>query len=122
MRIKEAAEVLSLEGLRTLAFAKKEISLEMYIEWRKQYDLACAAEVNREEKKMAVREELEADMEYVGVTGLEDSLQNNVANAVEGLKQAGMKVWKLNGDIVESAACIGLSRSEERRVGPEWRL
>ena len=107
--IKEAAEVLSLEGLRTLAFAKKEITLEMYTEWRKQYDSACAAEVNREEKKMIVREELEADMDYVGVTGVEDTLQNNVANAVEGLKQAGMKVWMLTGDKVETACCIGIS-------------
>lgn len=107
--IREATEILSLEGLRTLAFAKKELSLQEYSEWRRRYDIACAAEVNREAMKMTLREELEVDMQYIGVTGVEDTLQRNVAIAVEGLKQAGIKVWMLTGDKVETACCIGIS-------------
>jgi len=107
--IMEATEILSLEGLRTLAFAKKELTLPEYTEWKKRYDIACAVEVNREASKMKLREELEMDMQYIGVTGVEDTLQNNVAIAVEGLKQAGIKVWMLTGDKVETARCIGIS-------------
>lgn len=107
--ITESTEILSLEGLRTLAFAKKDLIFAEYAEWRKKYDIACAAEIDREAKKMALREELEIGMQYVGVTGVEDTLQNNVAIAVEGLKQAGIKVWMLTGDKVETACCIGIS-------------
>ena len=65
--------------------------------------------MDREKKRMAGREELEVERVYLGVTGVEDTLQNNVAIAVEGLKQAGIKVWMLTGDKIETACCIGIS-------------
>ncbi len=125
-KIKEAAENLSLEGLRTLAFAERRIGEEAYKEWRKRYGQACAAESLREEKKGQLRDELEKDLEYIGVTGVEgifcgvgslriDTLQDNVASAVEGLKQAGIRVWMLTGDKVETACCIGISSGFKSR-------
>ena len=70
-KIKEAAENLSLEGLRTLAFVEKRLTEEMYNTWKAEYDHACAVEVDREKEKLRVRELLEQGMEYVGVTGVE---------------------------------------------------
>ena len=44
-----------------------------------------------------------------------DTLQEKVATAVENLKQAGIKVWMLTGDKVETACCIGISSGFKSR-------
>lgn len=36
-------------------------------------------------------------------------MQDDVASTIESLKQAGIKVWMLTGDKVETACCIGIS-------------
>ncbi len=37
-----------------------------------------------------VQAELEVEMECLGVTGVEDKLQDNVAQTIESLRQAGI--------------------------------
>jgi phospholipid-translocating ATPase len=54
-------------------------------------------------------EELESDMELLGVTGVEDKLQDEVADTIESLRSAGIQVWMLTGDKVETATCIAIS-------------
>ena len=70
-KMKEAAEGLSLEGLRTLAFASKLLTQSEYEDWRAKYDEAAASEENREELKRRVRLDIEENMDYIGVTGVE---------------------------------------------------
>lgn len=60
-------------------------------------------------------EELEQDMELLGVTGVEDKLQENVAVVIESLKNAGIQVWMLTGDKVETATCIAISAGFKSR-------
>ena len=48
-------------------------------------------------------------MEFLCVTGVEDLLQDEVANTIDNLRNAGMKVWMLTGDKVETATCISIS-------------
>jgi len=114
-KMKEAAEDLSLEGLRTLSFTEKLFTEQQYLQWKQQYDTACAAEENREEIKARTRVDMEKDMVYLGVTGVEDKLQDNVAKTLEGLKQAGIKIWMLTGDKIETASCIGISSGLKSR-------
>ena len=54
-------------------------------------------------------ESLERDMELLCVTGVEDKLQDNVRNTLEQLRNAGVKVWMLTGDKLETATCIAKS-------------
>ena len=54
-------------------------------------------------------ESLERDMELLCVTGVEDKLQDNVRNTLEQLRNAGLKVWMLTGDKLETATCIAKS-------------
>jgi phospholipid-translocating ATPase len=56
-----------------------------------------------------VIESLERDMELLCVTGVEDKLQDNVRNTLEHLRNAGIKVWMLTGDKLETATCIAKS-------------
>ena len=48
-------------------------------------------------------------MELLGVTGVEDKLQDDVEKTIESLRQAGIQVWMLTGDKVETATCIATS-------------
>jgi P-type E1-E2 ATPase len=44
-----------------------------------------------------------------GCTGIEDSLQDEVPETIHSLKEAGIIVWVLTGDKVETAINIGYS-------------
>lgn len=63
----------------------------------------------REDKLGAIYEEIECDMQLVGVTAIEDKLQDGVPQAIANLQMAGIKVWVLTGDKQETAINIGYS-------------
>jgi magnesium-transporting ATPase (P-type) len=48
-------------------------------------------------------------MDLVGATAIEDKLQDNVDSTIFKLKQAGIKIWVLTGDKIETAINIGYS-------------
>lgn len=45
----------------------------------------------------------------LGATALEDKLQEGVPQAIEDFHNAGIKVWMLTGDKLETAENIGFS-------------
>ena len=45
----------------------------------------------------------------IGSSAIEDKLQANVSQTLEALKSAGIKIWVLTGDKVETAINIGYS-------------
>ena len=63
----------------------------------------------REDKIFALAEELEVDFNLVGSTAIEDRLQDGVPDTIQSLKDAGIKIWVLTGDKVETAINIGYS-------------
>ena len=48
-------------------------------------------------------------MELIGSTAIEDKLQDNVSEVIRFIKNAGVKLWVLTGDKVETAINIGFS-------------
>jgi len=64
---------------------------------------------NREAKIEAVQELIEKDLELVGATAIEDKLQDKVGETIDQIKEAGIKVWVLTGDKVETAINIAYS-------------
>ena len=70
---------------------------------------------DREKKTAEVVEKLETDMELLGITGVEDKLQVHVQQTLENLRSAGIKVWMLTGDKVETATCIAISAGLKSR-------
>lgn len=46
---------------------------------------------------------------YQGLIICVDKLQDEVALTIESLRSAGIKVWMLTGDKVETATCIAMS-------------
>lgn len=58
-----------------------------------------------------VFKELENDFDVLGASGIEDALQENVPETIEALREAGIVVWMLTGDKLETAIQIGHSCS-----------
>ena len=53
---------------------------------------------NRDDKLDAIYEEIEANLQLIGATAIEDKLQDGVPDAIANLAQAGIKIWVLTGD------------------------
>lgn len=55
------------------------------------------------------QEEIEKELLLVGATAIEDKLQDEVGETILSLREAGIKVWVLTGDKIETAINIGFS-------------
>lgn len=107
--LREFCENLASSGLRTLVISQKLITEDFYSEWLVRYEQANLAMENREKKVREVVEELETNMEFLCVTGVEDKLQYEVTDTIESLRNGGIQIWMLTGDKVETAKCITIS-------------
>jgi phospholipid-translocating ATPase len=105
----EHLEMFAREGLRTLCIAQRELSEEEYQEWNRDYDIAANAVAGREERLEEVSDRIETQLWLLGGTAIEDRLQDGVPDAISLLGKAGIKLWVLTGDKVETAINIGFS-------------
>ncbi|XP_017041131.1 phospholipid-transporting ATPase ID isoform X7 [Drosophila ficusphila] len=97
------------EGLRTLALAERRLTEQYYNDWRSRQQEAALSMDSREQKLNEIYEEIESDMQLVGVTAIEDKLQDGVPKSIANLQNAGIKIWVLTGDKQETAINIGYS-------------
>jgi len=97
------------DGLRTLVVGKVEVDSERAKGWLRAYDAASVALEDRDQKLKDLAADIEQDLTLVGATAIEDKLQDGVPEAIEKLTQAGIKVWMLTGDKLETAQNIGYS-------------
>ncbi|XP_033124731.1 probable phospholipid-transporting ATPase IIB isoform X2 [Anneissia japonica] len=100
---------MAREGLRTLVVGKKKLTEDQYNDFESRYNHAKLSMVDRGSKVAAVIESLERDMELLCLTGVEDRLQQDVRPTLELLRNAGIKIWMLTGDKLETATCIAKS-------------
>ncbi|KAJ2856011.1 hypothetical protein GGI22_003943, partial [Coemansia erecta] len=108
-RALEALHQFSTEGLRTLMYAHKEIDPAVYAAWHQRYVTASTALANRQQQVEALCEEIEGDLLLSGVSAIEDRLQDGVPETIFKLRRAGIRVWMLTGDKVETAINIAKS-------------
>ncbi|KAI9606529.1 hypothetical protein H4Q26_006063 [Puccinia striiformis f. sp. tritici PST-130] len=87
-RVNQDLESFASDGLRTLLIASREVSEEEYLEFQQEYKQAS---------------------DSIGATALEDKLQVGVPEAIEKLHEAGIKLWILTGDKLQTAIEIGYS-------------
>ncbi|GJN07971.1 hypothetical protein PR202_ga25852 [Eleusine coracana subsp. coracana] len=112
-KIREATENhlsgYSTEGLRTLVIGSKNLTDAEFSEWQEKYEEASTSMHERSAKLRQAAGLVECDLTLLGATAIEDKLQDGVPEAIESLRQAGIKVWVLTGDKQETAISIGLS-------------
>ena len=75
--------------------------------------------LGRDELLCAAAELIECDLTIVGASAIEDKLQDGVPQTILDLGNAGVKVWVLTGDKMETAINIGYSA---RLLGPKMLL
>lgn len=96
-------------GLRTLLLCKRQIPEEEFKEWDAKYKKACQSIENREELMESAQAEVEVALHLVGATAIQDMLQDQVDECIKQFRDAGIQVWVLTGDKVETAINIAFS-------------
>lgn len=96
-------------GLRTLVIAQKVIPEAKALEWVQTWKAASTSLQNRSEMLANVAEVIETHMTLLGITAIEDRLQDEVPEVIADLARAGVVLWMLTGDKEETAISIGHS-------------
>lgn len=108
----------SSEGLRTLAWAVRALPAALLAPWLQRWSVVS----NRQEadaEYTAVSMEIETELNFVGITAIEDKLQDEVPATLASFSRAGVKVWLLTGDKTLTAVNIAKS-SNLSSFGNEW--
>ncbi|CAI5977694.1 unnamed protein product [Closterium sp. NIES-65] len=103
---REHLEKFGADGLRTLCLAYRELPPALYEEWNERFIQAKSALREREKRLDEVAEMIERDLILLGCTAIEDKLQEGVPQCIETLQKAGIKIWILTGDKMETAINI----------------
>ncbi|XP_042480914.1 probable phospholipid-transporting ATPase 4 isoform X1 [Macadamia integrifolia] len=99
-------------GLRTLALAYRKLEEPEYTAWNSEFLRAkTTIGPDREAMLERVSDMMEKDLILVGATAVEDKLQKGVPQCIDKLAQAGLKIWVLTGDKMETAINIGYACS-----------
>jgi phospholipid-transporting ATPase len=99
-------ESFTLQGLRTLAVASRRVTEAEYAAWAVRYRDASVCMERRTERVRAACDEMECDFTLLGVTAVEDRLQDAVPETIAALLGAGIKVWMITGDHRDTAINI----------------
>lgn len=101
--IDEECKDLSRGGLRTLVITRKILTEEFYTKWSENYEKAYNR-LDIDHKQISrLMNELEYGVLLLGITAIEDKLQNNLKSTIENLRSAGIKIWMITGDKMETA-------------------
>lgn len=96
-------------GLRTLCIGYRVLEEDEFLRWLRTYEAAQSTIENRDEAIESAAAEVEHSLQILGATALEDKLQEGVPEAIELLHRAGIKLWILTGDKLQTAIEIGFS-------------
>jgi phospholipid-translocating ATPase len=89
-------------GMRTLIVAEKELTRHELNEFIAKLKAARRVIRNREVTIREIYSQIESHFTMVGATGVEDQLQEGVQQTLAALGAAGIRVWMLTGDKLET--------------------
>ncbi|XP_073332527.1 phospholipid-transporting ATPase IC [Pagrus major] len=119
-RTEKALELFAQACLRTLCVAVRSVPEASWEQWSKTLAQSAAmATCDREAVLEKLYDQMERELQLLGVTAIEDRLQEGVPETIALLQQAGIKVWVLTGDKKETAVNIGYSC---KLLDPDTRL
>ncbi|VDM29207.1 unnamed protein product [Toxocara canis] len=104
-------EKFSTQGLRTLCLAKRTLSLVEYDDWLTRH-MEIENDISSPDREAELTRsmcDIEREFSLLGVTAIEDRLQEGVEETIDALREAGIQVWLLTGDKMETA--INVARS-----------
>ena len=89
----------SKEGLRILVMGYKEVPLAQINIWQRKIK-------NKGIDTKNLHDEIEKNLTFVGISAIEDKLQEEVPNTIKYLMNCGIRIWVLTGDKQETAKQI----------------
>jgi phospholipid-translocating ATPase len=95
--------------MRTLAVARKQLTKQQLHAFGNDLKKARRLLKHREEKMRELYRSMESHLEIVGATAVEDQLQQGVPETLQALSAAGIHVWMLTGDKLETAINVAIS-------------
>ena len=100
------------QGLRTLCFGYKRIQRELYQKWEAKYKeikhLSLKNEAYQNDLDRIIKY-LESNVILLGITALEDKLQEEVEKDIKKFIDGGINFWMITGDKMDTAESIGYS-------------
>ena len=99
----------SVKGLRTLLMGMKIVEENDFKIFMEQVAIAESNVMQRDKLLATIYDNFEKDIVLLGATAVEDRLQDNVPQTINDLQEAGIKIWMLTGDKLETAENIGFS-------------
>jgi len=109
VKIEKSLFNFACQGLRTLCIAYKLVPKEEALLWVTGWKEAANSIVDRSLKMSEIGAKIEKDMKILGITAIEDRLQDEVPEVLADLAKAGITLWMLTGDKEETAVNIGRS-------------
>lgn len=109
---KSHLDIFARSGLRTLCYGSKHISKIEYENWEKDYEVIKTEAIIDSSKLPLVEEkigEIEKGLILMGVSGLEDRLQDETREDISKFIEAGIQMWMITGDQMDTAESIGYS-------------
>ncbi|KAK4785214.1 hypothetical protein SAY86_001903 [Trapa natans] len=109
---REHVKGYAIAGLRTLVLAYREFEEAEYTTFSKKLSaVKNLMSADRDALVDEVAEEIEKDLILLGATAVEDRLQYGVPDCIDKLARAGIKIWVLTGDKMETAINVGFACS-----------
>ena len=96
-------------GYRTLLIGMKILSEEEFNKFQIELNKAKIDFNERDKKLNEIYNSIEKDIFLLGATIVEDKLQEKVPETIRDLRFAGIKIWMLTGDKMDTAFNIALS-------------
>jgi phospholipid-translocating ATPase len=109
-------DTFASSGLRVMAFSYKELTEQEVTEFQQAISSARATQAGRAEAIQELYNNLERGQTLLGCAGIEDRLQDGVPQTIEMLREAGIRVWMVTGDLMSTALKIARS---SRLVGDD---
>ena len=111
-KTKEHLDNFAKQGLRTLCFGFKNITKEEYSYWDNKYKEAkhktLENKLFQKDLDLLIKY-LESNVTLLGVSALEDKLQDEVEKDIKKFIDAGINFWMITGDKMDTAESIGYS-------------
>ncbi|KAK6644623.1 hypothetical protein RUM43_000891 [Polyplax serrata] len=107
--LKHVAE-FATQRLRTLVVGYKFLTRDQYL--RMSEKLKNARQTLSSEREAVVSDtyrRIESNLTVLGATGIRDDIQDGVKETLSSLKEAGIKIWMLTGDKLETAENVSLN-------------
>ena len=108
-KCKYFVDYFSSQGFRTLFVGMKILSENEYQIFNDEINKANISLKDRDKLINQIYDKIEQNIFLLGATVVEDKLQDEVPETIKNFRLAGIKIWMLTGDKMNTAYNIGLS-------------